>query len=465
MFAMIPSQSAKAMPPGVINAFLFQIFNSSSWVFVLSTPMMLFLKSMDASAAILGAAVSMTPLFAVLQIPAANFVERVGYKTFVVRGWASRSIFILGIAIVALLPESVSPKLRITLTLLMMACFAAARGFSVCGLMPWMTQIIPANLRGAFIARDTMCMYLALTATMLLSCWYLDAFHSVRAFCALFCFSYLSAMASVFFLRRIPDIQAPRPLAGTGRPPWKSMLLFPPFFRYVLFNIVLNLFVSATNVAWVPFMKDGLGFSGSFILGISAYSNIICAGASLISGPVADRVGSRPLMGFASGLILLSLTAYMLIAAGVIPVKTLTILVIVAIGSVGYPMLALASTRLLMGLIPAVGRSHFFAINSVAISLMLGIMPTAWGFVLDGLDRVISQGFLFLPGWTWNRFSLVYALALAGTLSAQILRHRLDEPRAMSTEEFLRILFIQSPIRLISRVLSQLRNINLPGGA
>jgi len=452
------------MPRGVNNAYLFQIFNSSSWSFILGTPMLLFLKGLGAPASVLGATLAMIPLFAALQIPAANFVERAGYKNFVVRGWATRSIFILGIAIVALLPDRVSANLRIALTLLMMACFAAARGISVCGLMPWITQIIPEPLRGAFIARDTTCMFIALAGTMLLSSWFVGAFPSVRAFGFLFIFSYLAALASVVFLRRIPDIQTAESRTSKPPPPWKQMIFFPPFFRFVRFNVAYGFFTSALGVVWVPFMKDGLHVSESLILGISSYSFIVCAGVSLITGPIADRTGSRPLMAFASSLILVSQLAWMLVAAGVLPCRTLALFLIVTIGAVGYPILGLTSTRLLMGLIPAMGRSHFFAISSVAVSLTLGLMPIVWGFALDGLGRLTGGGFAFLPGWIWNRYSLFYAMVLTGTLAAQFLRHRLDEPRAMSTEEFLRILLIRSPIRLISRVLLPWRNFLLPGG-
>ncbi|MEI7437677.1 MAG: hypothetical protein WCL16_12810, partial [bacterium] len=198
--------------------------------------------------------------------------------------------------------------------------------------------------------------------------------------------------------------------------------------------------------------------------GISSYSFIVCAGVSLITGPIADRTGSRPLMAFASGMILASQLAWLLVAAGVLPCRTFALFLIVTIGSVGYPILGLTSTRLLMGIIPAMGRSHFFAISSFAFRLTLGVMPIVWGFALDGLGRLIGEGFALLPGWTWNRYSLFYALVLTGTLASQFLRHRLDEPRAMSTQEFLRILFIRSPIRLISRVLSPWRNFPLPGG-
>jgi MFS family permease len=232
----------------------------------------------------------------------------------------------------------------------------------------------------------------------------------------------------------------------------------------VRFNVVYSFFASGLGVVWIPFMKDGLHVSESLILGLSSYSCVICASVSLITGPVADRTGSRPLMAFASGLILLSQSAWLLVAAGILPCHVLALFLITTIASVGYPILGLASTRLLMGLVPAMGRSHFFAISSVAVSLTLGLMPIVWGFALDGLGRLIGGGFAFLPSWTWNRYSLFYALVLTGTLASQFLRHRLDEPRSMSTEEFLRILFIQSPIRLVSRVLSPLRDFQLPGG-
>jgi hypothetical protein len=44
-----------------------------------------------------------------------------------------------------------------------------------------------------------------------------------------------------------------------------------------------------------------------------------------------------------------------------------------------------------------------------------------------------------------------------GTLGAQFLRHRLDEPRAMNTDEFLRTLVVQSIPSFISRALAPIR--------
>lgn len=452
------------MPAGMSNAYFFQICNATSWSLMLGTPMLLYLRNLGASGAILGLAVAMIPLFGALQIPAANYADRIGYKKFVVRGWASRSVFILGIAVAAMLPAAFGPRFRITLILVMLACFAMARGISMCGYLPWITHLVPESVRGAFLSRDTTCMYVAITGTMLLSSAWVRFFPSNRMFGVLFLFSYLAALCSLVFLRRIPDIPMDRSAGKpAAHPPWREMLLYPPFLRYLVFNVFLNLFVAALGVVWVPYMRDSYRASGSLILGLSAYANVLSAGVSMFTGRMADRFGSRPLLGLASGLIILGQCLWMTLAAGALARHALILFAVISFGASGFAMLGVANTRLLMGLVPVTGRSHFFAISSVAVSLTLGVLPIFWGLALDAVARRIPAGIPLAAVWTWNPYSLFYAFVMIGLLAAQFLRHRLDEPRAVSTEEFLRVLLIQSPARLVGRVLNPLRRI-LPQG-
>ena len=98
------------MPPGIGNAYVFQVFNTISFSIVLGTPMILWFKALGASATVLGIVASLPPLLTVLQIPAAQFVEQVGYRAFVVRGWTIRSVFILGMAVVAALPVKIAQR-------------------------------------------------------------------------------------------------------------------------------------------------------------------------------------------------------------------------------------------------------------------------------------------------------------------------------------------------------------------
>ncbi|MDD5262488.1 MAG: hypothetical protein PHD76_11650, partial [Methylacidiphilales bacterium] len=82
------------MPEGIHYAYWFQVFNSLSFSIVLGVPMLLFMKRLGASATILGIVNALGPLLNILQIPAARYVEQVGYRSFVLRGWSLRSVFI-----------------------------------------------------------------------------------------------------------------------------------------------------------------------------------------------------------------------------------------------------------------------------------------------------------------------------------------------------------------------------------
>src|SRR5437660_10245102 len=89
-------------PPGLHNAFLFSTFNALSFQIVLNSPMVLYAKTLGASATVLGIIAGMMPLLVIFQIPAANYIPRLGYKRFVYAGWGTRVLFIFAMALVPL---------------------------------------------------------------------------------------------------------------------------------------------------------------------------------------------------------------------------------------------------------------------------------------------------------------------------------------------------------------------------
>src|SRR3954471_15183961 len=108
-----------AFPPGLHNAFLFSTFNALSFQLVLSSPMVLYAKTLGASATVLGIIAGMMPLLVIFQIPAANYIPRLGYKKFVYAGWGTRVLFIFAIAIIPVLSFlNSSTKLSLVLFLL-----------------------------------------------------------------------------------------------------------------------------------------------------------------------------------------------------------------------------------------------------------------------------------------------------------------------------------------------------------
>ncbi len=109
----------------------------------------------------------------------------------------------------------------------------------------------------------------------------------------------------------------------------------------------------------------------------------------------------------------------------------------------------LANTRLVMASVPPMGRSHFFALYTVVTSLVSGIFPIFWGILLDALA---GWGTAW-SRWQWNQYSLLYATLVVIMIVALVLRNRLSEARAMTTDAFLRELLVKTPSRAISRLL------------
>src|SRR6266853_5318594 len=142
-----PTENA-SFPVGLHNAFLFSFFNALSYQIVLSSPMVLYAKSLGASATVLGIIAGMMPLLVIFQIPAANYIPRVGFKRFVYAGWGTRVMFIFGMALVPLTGGFLNAKNRLALMLALLFCFNLSRGISSCAWLPWITLLVPASLRG-----------------------------------------------------------------------------------------------------------------------------------------------------------------------------------------------------------------------------------------------------------------------------------------------------------------------------
>jgi sugar phosphate permease len=445
------TESTAKLPAGVANAFSFQVFNTVSFSIVLGAPMLLYFKSLEASATVIGIVAALPPLLNILQMPAARFVEQVGYRAFVLRGWSLRTVFVLGMAAVPVLPARIDAPTRMALLLFLLFAYNTSRGISVCGFLPWITQWIPEAVRGRYLSRDQMFQSVALVGTMLVTAAYLRGTASRHAFGYVFLASFTSAAVSLLFLRRIPDVPPPPRDPSAPNVPWKEMALFPPFFRLLLYDIVILVPLAGGGVFWVPCLRDQFQLTDAQILVIGALTPIVSAVCYLWLGHVVDRVGSRPVLAMATGVLALHFSMWASLAARLLPLSVWSILLIQATAGLGLAALNLANTRLVMSIVPAQGRSHFLALFSVVNGLTLGVLPVAWGIGLDSLAGW-RRGWQF---WEWNQFSTLYVALAAIAAGAEIFRARLTEPHAMTTEEFFRELLVRTPARAITRLIAR----------
>jgi MFS family permease len=439
------------MPVGVGNAYAFQVFNTVSFTIVLSTPMLLYFKKLGASATVLGIVLALPALLNILQIPAAQFVEKIGYRSFALRGWTLRAALILGMAAVAMLPERIEPLTRIALLLFLLFVFNASRGISLCSFLPWVTHWIPEDVRGRYLSRDQISSALATLGTMIVATFYVRHPEARFGYGLLFFASFVTAIVSLWFLRRIPDVPVPPRPTSRENVPYKEMLLHPPFFKLLVYDVVFLSGLAGGTVFWIPLLRDSFAASDSVILGMTALWSAVCAVCLWAFGHLIDRVGSRPLLGLATLVFVAHFSLWCSVSARVLPFNLVTIVLIQFTSAVAMSLFNLANTRLVMATVPPVGRSHFFALFTVVTSLVSGVLPIIWGILLDALAGWGTSW----SRWQWNQYSLLYGAVVLIMATAWVLRNHLSEARAMTTDAFLRELLVETPSRAISRLLAR----------
>jgi len=425
------------MPSGIHNAYLFDVFNATSWSVILGAPMLLFLQHLHASATVIAVAASLSPILNILQIPSARFVERVGYRRFVLAGWTTRCFVIVAMAIVAFLPDSVDTATRIVLMLGLSLLFNILRGISSCGLLPWFTHIVPESRRGEFLARDQTGIALSGLMSLCLFGFLLSGDHRWYSFGILFSISALAGFVSLSFLRRIPDVPVQKIISNPMAPPWREM-----FFA-----------LGASGAFWVRFLHMKVGLSGSNVLFIACSTNVILLTALFLITPMIDRVGNKQVLTLSGICWALHFLGWGSVAAGAIPFCWTTIIVQAVTSGFGSALWTLANIRMVMGIVPVMGRPHFLALYTVASNLTIGTVPLIWGPILDYLEKWhVAWGI-----WNWNCYSLLYAALTFNMLIGLCVLQTLNEPKKMTWDVFISELLVKMPSRAISRVIGRLR--------
>lgn len=439
------------MPEGMGNAYWFQIYNSMSFSIVLGLPMMLYFRGLGASGTILGVLASLTPLFTILQIPAARFVERTGYRTFVLRGWSIRSLFIIGMIIVPILPATIDSASKMILMLFFLICFNASRGFSSCGFLPWMSQLVPESVRGRYVSTDQMCSLGSIVFTSLLTAGILKWTDSHIGFALAFAVSFAGALTSLYFLKRIPDVPVTLEVKNAEPVPWKAMLAFKPFKKFLIFNFVILMAWACGGVISVPMIRDHFAVPDSSFMLLNAAWGIFFLLGAFLSRKTLDRVGSKPLLALSLLIQMVHFIGWGALASHALPFNWWTVGFQQMTWGMGFALFQVANIRLVMGLVPAMGRSHFFAIFSVSNSLTAGLFPIFWGILFDAIS-FIHYGWGI---WEWNVYSLLYAVMTLIAVGALWALKVVPEAKAMDTNEFFNELFMRTPARALSRLLGR----------
>jgi MFS family permease len=438
-----PGQRA-TFPPGLHNAYLFSVFNAFSYQIVLSSPMVLYAKTLGASATVLGIIAGMMPLLVIFQIPAASYIPRLGFKRFVYAGWGTRVMFIFAMALVPVTDLFLKGETRLALMLMLLFGFNLSRGISSCAWLPWITALVPGPLRGKYLARDQAVQNLASFFTFLIAAGCLAGNPRSWQFAVLFAFSAINGAVSLTFLKRIPDAEMPEEIrASKGRVPWLEMLRFAPFRKLLRALVAYSVAYGGMTAFTVAFLKTETGMSEGMILLVNSVSFLGGLGSLWFLGSRLDHLGSKPVLTFCFSAWVAVLAGWIMLSGGVFPARLSVVLLLQFMMGLLAALIQMANTRLAMAIIPVMGRNHFFAIYSTLGNVTLGLAPIAWGLLIDAVGHH-STNWL---GITWNRYTVFFAAAAFSFTITLALARWLHEPEAASMEDLLREILIQSPQR------------------
>ncbi|MBU6409632.1 MAG: MFS transporter [Verrucomicrobia bacterium] len=439
-----PATPRESFPPGIVHAWLFALFNGLSYQIVLGSPMILYAKSLHASATVLGIIAGMMPTLVIFQIPAVNYIANIGYKRFVIGGWGIRTVFIFGIALVPLASTFLDHATLLALILMLLFGFNLVRGISSCAWLPWMTHLSPESLRGKYVCRDAAMSNLGSFLTILAAALCLGARPRPWQFTVIFAFSAIMGWASLIFLARVPDAPIPDAIRRSRNAvPWLAMLRHPPFQKLLRVIVAWSVAYGGMSAFVVAFLKASLGMSDEKILFLTSMTFLGGLSSLGFLGSRLDNLGSRPVLLFSFSLWLAIMAAWIGLAGGAWPASVTLVLVLEFLMGLFAALIGMAANRLAMAIIPPMGRNHFFVLYSVAANLTLGLVPVAWGLLIDAVgDQQWNWA-----GLSWNRYTVFFGAVAVVFFIAFALARRLDEPRAVSMEKLLTQLLIESPQR------------------
>jgi MFS family permease len=431
------------------NAWRFAAFNGLSFQIVLGSPMILYAKTLNANATVLGIIAGMMPLMVIFQIPAAQYINRIGYKRFVLAGWGTRTVFTFGMALVPLATGFLDITTQLVLLLALLFGFNLVRGISSCAWLPWITHLVPEHQRGRYVSGDAAMSNLGSFLTVIVSAVCLGKSPHAWQYAVIFAFSAVMGVVSLMYLNHVPDVPITEEIRSSSQPvPWLEILRHPPFQKLLRFVMVWSLAYGGFTTFTVAFLKTETGLPEAKILFVTSVAFLGGLSSLWLLGHRLDHVGSKPILGLSLCFWLLIVAGWIALAGGALSAHLPLILALQFFMGLFAALVGMANSRLAMAIIPAMGRNHFFVLYSVFASVSLGLAPMLWGLIIDLIGS--RQG-IFL-GLNWNHYTIFYSLVLAVFIGALVLARQLHEPKAASLEALLADIMIESPQRLWLRV-------------
>ena len=306
----------------------------------------------------------------------------------------------------------------------------------------WMRDLVPQDVLGSYYGRRLAVITVAVAVVGLGASFFVRWWESVSApEDAILAYSLLLIGGSLTFglASTWCALRASEPSMPAAAESGQSALavLVEPlrdrnFSQLVRFLFVWSLVSNLAIPFFAVYMLKELGLSLSAVIGFTVLSQTTSVLFTRVWGPMADRVGSKPVLSLSASLYLLVIVGWVFTSHPERHFLTLPLLAVLHMfAGVAAAGVGLTMSTLTLKVAPAGKATPFLSVASIAASVGAGIGPVAGGLMADffavrtlGVDLswISPNGVLELPALSLTGFDFLFAIAFVlGLLSLNLL--------------------------------------------
>lgn len=351
------------------------------------------LKVLHAEASQIGILASL-PLFAnFAQIFGSYIIEKTGERKFFcfINMLLGRLLW----GLIIMLPFKIFAPIadwRIWILVGVIALSNIFQALSGIGWLVWISDIVPANIRGTFFGKRNMVtsgcgMIVALLGGKFITEW--SNHHSEESpygFVILFAVGLAAGLIASWFILRIPDIEK----SEREKTKFNFSVFLKPLKdkNFLMLTLVVAAWSFAVQFAapfYAVFMINNLKIDFSNIAIFTTFSTLATLFMMKIWGPISDKLGNKPVM-LVSGWILIAVPFIWVIA---IPhAYYLPVLIAFLLTGAFTAGAILSQSNILIKLSPQDGRSAYLALYAAIVGLTSAVAPIIGGSLSSILKNI-----------------------------------------------------------------------------
>ena len=306
----------------------------------------------------------------------------------------------------------------------------------------WMRDLVPQDVLGSYYARRLAVITVSMAVVGLGGSFFVRWWQGASApEEAVFAYSFLLIGGALTFGIAGPmfALRAKEPSMPAAAESGRSALgvLAEPlrdrnFSQLVRFLFAWSLVSNLAIPFFAVYMLKELGYSLSAVIGLTVLSQVTNVLFVRVWGPMADRVGSKPVLSLSASLYLLVILGWVFAGYPEPHFLTLPLLAVLHMfAGVAAAGVALTMSTLTLKVAPAGKATPFLSAASIAASVGAGIGPVAGGLMADffavrsleiDLSWTSPNGVWELPALSLTGFDFLFVIAFViGLLSLNLL--------------------------------------------